>query len=213
MSGLDLIQGSDEWKAARVGSLGASRISDMLAKTKTGWAASRGNLMADLVAERLTGVPAASFTSSAMQWGIDTEPEACAAYSFRTDADVVEVGLIKHPTIAFAHASPDGLVSDDGLVEIKCPGTKQHIETLLGEPVSSAYVAQMNWQMACTGRRYCDFVSYDPRLPEEMRLFVWRLNRDDTVIAKLEADAAEFLAEVEAKVAALTAQYGVKEAA
>jgi len=200
----DLIQGTPEWIAARVGSLGASRVADAVARTKSGWGTSRANLMAEIIAERLTGVAAENYTNAAMQWGTAMEPEARAAYEFSEDVEVTTVGLVRHPRIQGTHASPDGLVGADGLVEIKCPNTANHIDTLLGDAsIAGKYVTQMQWQMACTGRRWCDFVSYDPRLPEEHRLFVQRIPRDDRHIAELERDIISFLAEVEDKLARL----------
>lgn len=200
-------QRTAEWFAARCGKATASRIADIVARTKTGWGASRANYAAQLVSERLAGIQEEGFASAAMKWGTECEPEAREAYCFREDADVVEVGFIDHPSIAMAGASPDGLVDEDGLVEIKCPNTATHIATLLGGTIPSKYETQMLWQMACTGRQWCDFASYDPRLPESMRLFVRRLHRDEAAIAKLEADVAEFLAEVDATVAELRALY------
>lgn len=204
----EIIQGSPEWFNARLGKVTASRVADVIARTKTGWGASRANYQAQLIAERLTGEVAESYSNSAMKWGNEVEPDARACYEFRADLDVVQVGFVIHPTIPMAGASPDGLVGDDGLVEIKCPNTATHLETLLGQTVPAKYVTQMQWQMACTGRRHCDFASYDPRLPEAMRLFVRRVERDDAVIAGLEKDVAEFLAEIGRKVADLTALYG-----
>lgn len=204
-------QRSAEWFAARVGKATASKIADIVAKTKTGWGASRANYAAQLVAERLTGEPADSFSNAAMQWGTNMEPEAREAYSFRHDVDVVEVGFVDHPAIPMSGASPDGLVGTDGLVEIKCPNTATHIATLLGGTIPTKYETQMLWQMACTGRQWCDFASYDPRLPESMRLFVKRLHRDDEAIAELEADVAAFLAEVDATVASLRALYDAEQ--
>lgn len=209
----EIIQGSPEWHAARLGTVTASRVADVVAKTKTGWGASRANYMAELLVERLTGQPAERYTNSAMQWGLDTEPEAKAAYEFRTDASVADAGFVPHPTIAMSGASPDGYVGGDGLVEIKCPNTATHVDTLLGQSVPDKYVVQMQWQMACTGRKWCDFVSFDPRMPEPMRMFVGRVLRDDARIRALEADIAAFLAELDAKHAALSARYGVREAA
>lgn len=198
-----MIQGSPEWFAARLGRVTASRIADLTASTKSGWSASRKNYMAELVAERLTGVGAAGFTNAAMQWGTETEPQARAAYSFIHDAEVSEVGFVGHPHIPMAGASPDGLVGDAGLIEIKCPNTATHIETVLGAEVPGKYVSQMQFQMACTGRRWCDFVSFDPRMPENLRLFARRVNRDEDVIAAIEEAVRVFLAEVERTVAAL----------
>ncbi len=200
-------QRSAEWFAARCGKATASCIADILARTKTGWGASRANYKARLVSERLTGVPADTFSNAAMQWGTDKEPDAISAYSFRHDVDVEAIGFVDHPTIPLSGASPDGLVGTDGLVEVKCPNTATHIDTLLGQKVPEKYVTQMLWQMACTGRVWCDFVSYDPRLPESMRLFVQRVDRDDAAIAEMEKLVAEFLVEVDATVASLRALY------
>lgn len=204
---MELVQGTEEWRAARAGSLGASQIHEALAKTKTGWGASRENIKARMVAERLTGQPQDSFTNEAMRWGTDHEPAAREAYSFVQGVSVVEVGLRKHPTLNGSHASPDGLVGDDGLVEIKCPNTATHIATLRGAVVADKYVKQMQWQMRVYDRQWCDFVSYDPRMPVEMQLHIVRVQRDDAVIADMEAAVADFLAEVEADVAALTTLY------
>lgn len=209
----EIIQGSPEWHALRIGKVTASRVSDVIAKTKTGWGASRANYMAELIAERLTGEPAEKFSNAAMAWGTEKEPDARAAYEFFRDAQVVEIAFIDHPSIGMTGASPDGLVGDHGLVEIKCPNTATHLDTLLTQTIPSKYVTQMLWQMACTGRQWCDFVSYDPRLPEAMSLFVKRVDRDDELIASLEKDVAEFLAELDLKLAQLDTLYGVKEAA
>jgi len=209
----EIIQGSPEWHALRIGKVTASRVSDVVAKTKTGWGASRANYMAELIAERLTGEPAEKFSNAAMAWGTEKEPDARAAYEFFRDAQVVEIAFIDHPSIGMTGASPDGLVGDHGLVEIKCPNTATHLDTLLTQAIPTKYVTQMLWQMACTGRQWCDFVSYDPRLPETMSLFVKRVDRDDKLIASLEKDVAEFLAELDLKLAQLDTLYGVKEAA
>lgn len=206
-------QGTPEWHQQRLGKATASKISDIIAKTKSGYSTSRANYAAQLVAERLTGQPTECFTNAAMQWGTDHEADARRAYAFYSDADVAQCGFVDHPTIDMAGASPDGLVGEDGLVEIKCPITATHIATLQGQSIPDKYRVQMLWQMACTGRSYCDFASYDPRLPENMRLFVKRLDRDDAAIAELEREVAAFLAEVDQTVANLTELYTVKEAA
>lgn len=196
-------QYSDEWWQARAGKVTASRMADVTARTKSGWGAGRANYLAELVAERLTGVTAASYTNAAMQWGVDTEPDARIAYEFYRDAEVEEVGFIDHPEIAMSGASPDGLVGDEGMVEIKCPNTAIHIDTLLGTPIADKYIKQMHWQMACAGRQWCDFVSFDPRLPEQLKLYVARIERDDKLTESLEADVRTFLAELDDKVARL----------
>jgi putative phage-type endonuclease len=193
-------QGSTEWFAARAGLVTASRVADVIAKTKSGWGASRQNYMAQLIAERLTGKPAESYCNAAMQWGIETEPQARSAYEFYTDREVTEVGFIVHPRISMSGASPDGLVLDDGLVEIKCPNTATHIDTLLSKKVPGKYRTQMLWQMACTGRNWCDFVSFDPRMPEELQIFIDRVERDDDEIKGLEEMVSEFLGELDEKI-------------
>ena len=202
-----MIQGSELWFAARAGRATASRIADIMAKTKTGPSASRTSYAAQLVAERLTGTVEPSFSNAAMAWGTATEPQARNAYCYRQDVDVTEVGFILHPTIGMAGASPDGMIGDDGLVEFKCPNTSTHVDTLLNDKVPTKYIVQIQWQLACTGRAYCDFASYDPRLPEAMRLFVRRVTRDDIHIATLEAGVAEFLAEIDATIDALRDRY------
>jgi putative phage-type endonuclease len=213
MTDADIVQGSDEWRQARCGSLGASDIADMVARTKAGWGASRANLAARLIAERLTGIPQETYQSAAMQHGIETEPAARVAYAFLHDAGVVEVGIVRHPTIAHAHASPDGLVGEEGLLEVKCPNTATHLDTLLSAPIDLRYVKQCMWQMACSGRRWCDWVSFDPRLPEPMQMVVKRVVRDDEMIAELEREATVFLGEVADKVRLLTERYLKRDAA
>lgn len=200
-------QGSAEWLLERCGKVTASRIADLMARTKTGWGASRANYAAQLIAERLTGCVAQSFTNAAMIHGTETEPEARRAYEFFVDCDVQQVGFVPHPVIDMAGASPDGLVGDDGLVEIKCPGTATHIETLLGGSVPEKYRLQTLFQMACTGRQFCDFVSFDPRLPDTMRLFIQRVPRDDARIAEIDREVTAFLAEVDETVERLRARY------
>ncbi len=209
MLAIELEQYSDEWFAARVGKATASRVSDIIARTKTGWGASRKNYMAELVAERLTGQTAERYSNAAMQWGIDTEPQARAAYEFFRDQVVEEVGFVDHPAIPMSGASPDGYVGEDGLIEVKCPNTATHIDTLLTKSIPDKYIVQMHWQMACSGRRWCDFVSFDPRMPEHLRLFVRRIHRDNERIGELERAVEEFLAEVERTVAALNEEAGL----
>lgn len=209
----DMEQGSIEWIAARLGKVTASRVADVIAKTKTGWGASRANYEAELIAERLTGVAADQYKNAAMQWGLDTEPEARKAYSFYADVDVEQVGFIQHPKIAMSGASPDGHVGKVGSIEIKCPNVATHLSTLLGEPIASKYITQIQWQLAVTGRKWCDWISFDPRMPEPMRLFIHRVKRDDAMIESLEKEVTAFLAEIDRKVAELNKQYGIKAAA
>ena len=193
-------QGTEEWFTIRIGKVTASRVADVIAKTKTGYSATRDNYMAQLVCERLTGQKGESFSNAAMQHGTDTEPLARAAYEALRDVLVDEVGFVPHPTIEMAGASPDGLVGDDGLLEIKCPNTATHIETLLSQSVPGKYNTQMQFQMACTGRQWCDFVSFDNRLPTELQLFVKRVPRDNVFIRLIEAEIIQFIAELDDKI-------------
>lgn len=198
-------QGTPEWHAMRLGKVTASRLADVLAKIKSGESASRANYRAELVAERLTGRKADGFSNGAMQWGTENEPFARAAYELEADCLVEQVAFINHPTIIMSGASPDGLIDLDGMVEIKAPNTATHIETLLSGTAPAKYIPQMQWQMACAGRQWCDFVSFDPRLPEDMQLFVKRVLRDEAFINECEAEVIKFLAEVDETVAKLIA--------
>ncbi len=207
-----IIQGSEAWFDARRGKATASRVADIIAKTKTGWGASRKNYAAQLIAERLTGKTADSYSNAIMQWGTDTEPEARTAYEFYTDADVVEIGFVNHPDIEMCGASPDGIIGEGGMVEIKCPNTATHIDTLRGQAVPKKYTTQMQFQMACTGADWCDFVSYDPRMPDAMRLFVARVGRDGELIESLAADVTDFLKEIDDTVAELLKTYSQEKA-
>jgi putative phage-type endonuclease len=202
-----MIQGTDEWHQARLGKVTASGVADVMASGRGGKpSATRANYEARLVAERLSGRPTETFQSAAMQHGTETEGQARACYALETGNAVAEVGFVDHPTIAFAGASPDGLVGDDGLVEIKCPNTATHIATLLGGSIPDAYMKQMQFQMACTGRKWCDFVSFDPRMPDELQLRVTRVPADPAMIAEIETAVREFLGDVTATIAALSQQ-------
>ena len=200
-------QRSSEWYAARCGSLGASQLNEALATTKSGWGASRENIKNRIIAERLTGVVEPSYVSKPMQRGIEMEDAARKAYEAHTGVFVDEMGIAYHPVLKHTHASPDGLVGDDGLIEIKVPNTTTHIETLRTKKAPAKYINQMMWQMRCTGRQWCDFVSYDDRVPESMRLFVVRVERDEKVIAELEKKVADFLTEVEREIERLNEEF------
>lgn len=189
-------QGTEEWFAARLGRVTASRVNDIVARTKTGYSASRDNYLAQLVCERLTGKGAESYTNAAMAHGTETEPLARAAYEMKNSVLVNEVGFVQHPTL-MAGASPDGMVGKDGLIEIKCPQTNTHIDTLLSGKIPNKYKAQMTWQMLCTGRKWCDFISFDPRLPQELQMFVQRYPYDVEYANQLENEVKLFLAEVD----------------
>lgn len=203
---LDFPQGSAEWLQSRAGKVTASRVADVVAKIKTGEAASRRDYKAQIVAEILTGKPQEDgFTNSAMQWGTEQEPFARSAYEVAKDLMVDTVGLVLHPAIERAAASPDGLAGD-GLLEIKCPKTATHLQYLLAGVAPTQYQMQMLWQMACTERAWCDFVSFDPRLPEDLQLFIVRFERDDKRIAEIETEVKLFLSEVDETIAKLKAR-------
>lgn len=203
-----IVQGSPEWYAIRLGKVTASRIADMVARTKTGWGASRQNYAAQLIAERMTGVPGESYTNAIMERGSELEPMARALYEFTYDAPVIEIGFAPHPIITMSGASPDGLVGDDGLVQFKCPLTATHIETLRGGSIPGKYICQVQWEMACTGRKWCDWCSFDPRMPVDLQLYRQRIPRDDAKILELHKQVLEFLAtEVDEAIADLTRKY------
>lgn len=190
-------QGTPEWLRERAGCATASRFADVCAKIKSGEAATRRKYRLQLVTERLTGNPVQGYINAAMQWGIDTEPEARMAYEAERGVIVEETGFAKHPAIPWCGASPDGLIDDDGLVEFKCPESTTHLEWLEAGKAPAEHVPQIQGQMWITGRQWCDFVSYDPRFPGGLKLFVVRVPRDEDYIKGLEKEVIEFLAGVE----------------
>jgi len=198
-----IIQGTDAWFSARLGKATASRIADIIAKTKSGYSTSRDNYMAQLVCERLTGQKGESFTNAAMTHGVEAEPLARSAYEAFADVMVEEVGFVQHPKIEQAGASPDGLVGLFGMLEIKCPNTATHIDTLLSQSVPSKYIPQIQWQLRCCERQWADFVSFDNRLPTELQLFVKRVEFDQEYVAMLEKEVTQFLMELDTKVSKL----------
>jgi putative phage-type endonuclease len=200
-------QQTEEWYQARIGRVTASRVADLMAKTKSGPSASRENYMAQLICERLTGARTEGFTSAAMMHGVDTEPQARMAYELMTGETVVETGFIPHPTIAGFGASPDGLVGSDGLIEIKCPNSATHIETLLAGKVPSKYMIQMQVQMMCTGREWCDFVSFDPRMPGDMNFWMQRVFSDPAMQEDISAEVIKFLGDLEVKLQQLREKF------
>lgn len=207
-------QRTPEWHEERLGKVTASAVAKVMAKLRSGKpSADRENYHAQLVTERLTGRPTESYTNAAMQRGIDLEPQARAMYAFTTGHDVEETGFVPHPTITMAGASPDGLCGDTGLVEIKCCGAARHIEMLRGSEPEDRYIKQILFQMACTGREWCDLAYFSPDFPEEMQLVVRRFDRDAAAIEEMETEVVAFLSEVEATVADLTARYLQREAA
>ena len=193
-------QGTEEWLKIRLGKVTASGVADVLAKTKTGVSASRGNYLIKLAIQRVTGVVEESFTNDAMQWGTDNEPQARVAYEVASGNFVDQIAFVDHPTIQWFGASPDGLINQDGLVEIKCPNSATHWSYIKDDGPPTKYYIQMQAQMACTGRSWCDFVSFDPRMPERSRLFIKRVMREDDYIAEREAEVKKFLDEVAVEV-------------
>ena len=195
-------QRSEEWFLARKGKVTASKISDVMAKGRGGAeSVTRQKYLDQLVTERLTKYIQEGYTNETMQRGTNLEPIARAAYSFSSGFDIVEVGFVAHPSLCHSGASPDGLVEQDGLIEIKCPNSNTHIEYILAGKPPAKYIPQMAWQLACTYRKWVDFVSYDDRLEDESKhLFIVRYHRDDEYIAEIEEAVKQFLLEVEAKV-------------
>lgn len=188
-------QRTTEWFADRIGKVTASRVADVLSTIKTGESASRANYRWQLVCERLTGLKEETYTNTSMDTGTEREPLARAAYEHFNNVFVTEVGFIQHPSIEMAGASPDGIVGD-GLIEIKCPGQTAHGQTLLNKKAPTKYIPQMQMQMACTGAKWCDFVSYNPTFPDNLQLVVIRIDRDAEFITNMETEINNFLAEV-----------------
>lgn len=199
-------QGTSEWHQARLGRVTASRISDVMMKPT---AAGYQNYRAQLVCERLTGQPTEFHVTPAMQHGTDTEPQARAVYTMLTGNAVDQVGFIPHPTLEMAGASPDGIIGETGLVEIKCPQPAEHIRMLTGGDIKRQYLLQMQWQMVCTGREWCDFVTFSPALPDEMQMLRHRVDLDAELAEEITRAVTKFLAEVDALQADLSRKYEV----
>lgn len=200
----ELTQGSPEWLAARAGHVSASVFKDLLAKGRSGESSSRRNLRMKLVTERLIGAPVESYKNAAMEYGNATEPLACAAYEAYTGSFVEHAGFIKHPTLKWVGGSPDGVVDSDGGFEAKCPYVSTvHVETLMGGGIPPEHVAQCQGLMWILNRQWWDFVSFDPRMPEHLQLYVYRVPRDDAYIANLEAEVIRFLVEIQTSYNAL----------
>ena len=197
-----LQQGGNDWHLSRVGRVTASKLDAVMAKDTT---ALYNDYLMELVLQRITGNREEGFTNSFMQWGIDNEPEARAAYEAQMGCFVKEVGFYTHPRIEMSGASPDGLVEPDGLIEIKCPSSKTHADSLLTRKPATKYLYQMLWQMACTNRNWCDFVSFDPRFDDGLQLMIVRIPKDEVMIATLEKAVVAFLAKVDQMVIQLNA--------
>jgi len=197
---LDCVQGSDAWRAARCGKITASNIADVLSRSRDrkSEGATRRNYKARIISEILTGRPQENgFTNKAMEAGLEFEPLACSVYELAKGVFVDPVGLVLHPSIERAAASPDRLVGSDGLIEVKCPYPATHISYLLADVVPAEYESQILWQLACTERAWCDFVSYCPSFPPHLQLYVVRFQRDNQRIAEITAEVNVFLKEVD----------------
>lgn len=189
-------QGTSEWLQLRLGKVTASRVADIMAKTKTGVSASRNNYLIELALQRVTGTVEQGYTNDAMAWGTATEPQARVAYEVKTGNFVDQIAFVEHDIIEWFGCSPDGLINNDGLIEIKCPNSPTHWATIKDNKPPNKYVIQMQTQMACTNRQWCDFVSFDPRMPERSQLFICRVERDQTMIDEIETEVMKFLIEV-----------------
>lgn len=205
----DAPQGSEAWRLARCGSVGASDAPKVVRRTKSGYSADRANLMAAKLLERLTGKPVEIRKTAAMIQGTEREPIARLTYSVIKGVEVEEVGLVAHPNVKWSHASSDGFVGTTGLIEIKAPELSAHLDTLRTKTISNDHIVQMQWQMACTGRQWCDFVSYNPDFPPAMQLWIKRVHRDARHIGELEREIAQFVKELEQDIAALSREYAV----
>lgn len=192
-------QGTEEWHQLRLGKVTASRVADILAKTKTGPSASRGNYLIELALQRVTKTIEESYNSPAMEWGTQNEPQARVAYEVSTGNFVDQIAFVDHPTIKNFGCSPDGVVGE-GLIEIKCPNSATHWSYIKANEPPQKYIIQMQSQMSVTGAKWCDFVSFDPRMPERSQLLIVRINRDEELIAEIEKEVKQFLSEVEVEV-------------
>lgn len=193
-------QGTEAWFAMRLGKVTASRVADVMAKTKTGVSASRQNYLIELALQRVTGVFEQSFTTQAMQDGIDREAQARVLYEVTTGEFVDQAPFVDHPTIQGFGASPDGLVNSKGMCEIKCRGNAGHWEVIKTGEIPKKYWIQQQAQLACTGREWNDYVGYNPNFPEKSKLYIQRVYRDEAFIADMEAQIKQFLIEVEEEV-------------
>lgn len=197
----ELEQRTDEWFKARLGMVTASRVYEVVGKTSSGgYSSSRANYMTDLILEKITGKQVEKFSSQAMEWGTEKENDALNVYGFHSSNNVNLCGFIRHNEIDGAGASPDGLIGEEGLVEIKCPNSATHLKTLLNGKIAKKYILQMQFQMACTGRKWCDFVSYDPRFEGNMTIFIKKVDRDDKLIDGLNKEVLLFINEMDEKI-------------
>ena len=194
---IHLEQGTEEWKMARLGHVSASNLDAVMAKVKTGESKTRLDYKIRVATEQITNAIQDSYSNQYMEWGIEQEPFARMAYEARAEAFVEKTGFWKHPEIKWFGCSPDGLVGDDGLIEIKCPKSTTHVKYLLDNKLPEDYYWQVHGQMLVTGRKWVDFISFDPRMPEHKQLFIHRVNRDEEIMAQLKVAVIGFLSEVD----------------
>ena len=200
-------QHTEQWWAARLGKVTASRIGDLTKRTQKGaWAATRNNYLREKVVERITKINRDRRHVPSLTARLELEPDARAAYEWHTDTAIELIGFVNHPRIVDAGASPDGLVSVDGQIEIKCPDSETHLDIISADAIDRDYYLQIQFGLACTGRAWCDFVSFDPTMPEYLKLYIRRIVRDDVKIREIENQVCEFLTEVDQKVAAIEAK-------
>jgi putative phage-type endonuclease len=194
-------QGSGEWLAARCGLITASRLNDVMGYTKKGdETQKRADYRIELVSERLSGLATEKYVTFVMKEGTRLEPEARTEYELATDVMCDEVGFVLHPAMDFSGASPDGLVGQEGGLEIKCPTRTTHIEWLLAGVVPPEHEPQMVWNMVCCEREWWDFISYCPDFPAPFNRFIARLYRDEARIDVLDREVRKFNAEIEATI-------------
>lgn len=198
------LQRTEQWRQDRCGKATASRVLDIITRTRNGWGHARGKYLDQLIAERLSGRPQDMRRIKSLDDRSDLEPDARDAYCFYTDNEIELVGFVPHPTIENAGASPDGLVNSDGMLELKCLDAGNHHKLFAGDlsPLED-YLPQVHFGMACTERKWTDLVAYCPIMPEELKMFRQPIQRDDDLIVVLEREVKAFLAEVDSKVAAL----------
>lgn len=193
---LEVEQGSQEWLDARIPLITASRFLDVLTTIKSGYSAARKNYAAEIVVQRLTGKEIERFKTRAMEWGNETEDLAADTYMLLTGAIPEKCGIFIHNEHPFGD-SPDRLVGKDGTLEIKCLNTANHIEVLKTGKMPAKHMPQVQGHLWMTGRKWCDFISFDPDMPKDAQIFIQRIERDNDYIQMLEEELIVFNQEVE----------------
>ena len=199
MSNEELIQGSEEWFASRVGKITASRLGDIMKKTRYGESTYKAKVRLELAIERITGKSASSVVmNQAMRDGVEREPDARKLFEAVTGKEVAEVGSFDHPTIVNTSASPDGLIrGENSCLEIKCPLATTHAKNLMSDTMPKNYIYQVQHQIQCTESDFAYFASYHPDFPKDLRLKIVKVERDDEVINSLNTAIRQFDIEIE----------------